>query len=61
MLALPVFNTFVDWVLGRVVAQSHYEGYISNTSGTDHIFADDGVVLAKSLEVLMMALNCARR
>ncbi|KAG0711984.1 hypothetical protein GWK47_019421 [Chionoecetes opilio] len=46
----------MDWVLGRVVDQSDCEASLGNTKITDLVFADDAVIFAESLEVLVMAL-----
>ena len=45
----------MDWVLGRVVEQSHCGASVSNNGITDLIFADDAVIIAESLEVLVIA------
>ena len=47
----------MDWVLGRVVNQSHCGASVGNTKITDLIFADDAVIFAESLEDLVMALE----
>ena len=52
ILASSLFNTCMDWVLGRVVNQSHCGAFVSNTKITDL-----GFTLAESLEVLVMALE----
>ena len=57
VLAPSLFNTCMDWVLGRVVDQSHCGASVGNTKVTDLVFADDAVLLAESLEVLVMALE----
>ena len=44
-------------VLGSVVEQSHCEASVSSTEITDLAFANDAIVFAKSLEVLVMALE----
>lgn len=41
----------MDWVLGRVVDQSHCRTYVDNTKVTDFVFANDAVILAESMEV----------
>ncbi|KAG0712241.1 hypothetical protein GWK47_018914 [Chionoecetes opilio] len=45
------------WVLGKVVDQSDCGAYLGNTNITDLVFADDAVIFAESLEVLVMALE----
>ena len=57
VLAPSHFNTCRDWVLGRVVDQSHCGASVGNTKITDLVFADDAVIFAESLEVLVMALE----
>ncbi|XP_045135735.1 cytochrome c oxidase assembly protein COX18, mitochondrial-like isoform X2 [Portunus trituberculatus] len=47
----------MDWVLGRVVDQSHCGASASNTEITNYVFVDDAVIFAESLEVLVMALE----
>ena len=58
MFAQSLFNTCMDLVLDRVVDQSHCGvGSFGNSDVTGLVFADDAVILAKSLEVLVMALE----
>ena len=57
MLAPSLLNTCMDWVLGRVVEQSHCGASVRNTEITDLIFADDAAIFAESLEVLVTALE----
>ena len=57
MLAPSLFNTCMDWVLDRVVEQSHCGASVGNTEITDLVFADDAEIFAESLEVLVMALE----
>ena len=57
VLAPSLFNTCMDWVLGRVVEQSHCGVSVGNTKITDLVFADDAAIFAVSLEVLVMALE----
>ena len=47
----------MDWVLDRLVNQSHCGASVGSTKITDHDFADDAVISAESLEVLVMALE----
>ncbi|KAG0712224.1 hypothetical protein GWK47_018960 [Chionoecetes opilio] len=47
----------MDWVLDKVVDQSDCEASVGNTKITDLVFADDAVIFAESLEVLVMALE----
>ena len=57
VFAPSLFNTCMDRVLDKVVDQRHCGASVSNTKITDLVFADDTVIFAKSLEVLMMALK----
>ena len=57
VLAPSLFNTCMDWVLGRVVDQSHYGASIGNLRITDLVFADDAVIFPESLKVLLMAFE----
>ncbi|KAG0711101.1 putative uncharacterized transposon-derived protein F52C9.6 [Chionoecetes opilio] len=47
----------MDWVLDKVVDQSDCGASVDNTKITDLVFADDAVIFAESLEVLVMALE----
>ncbi|KAG0714937.1 hypothetical protein GWK47_013121 [Chionoecetes opilio] len=48
----------MDWVLGKVVDQSDCGATsLGNTKITDLVFADDAVIFAESLEILVMALE----
>ena len=57
MLTSSLFNTCMDWVLGRVVEQSHCGASVGNTEITDLVFADDAAIFAESFEVLVMGLE----
>ena len=57
MLAPSLFNTCMDWILGRVMEQSHCGKSVGNTEITDLVFADDAPIFAESLQVLVMALE----
>ena len=49
MLAPLLFNACMDWVLGRVVEQSHCGASVGNTEITYLVFADDTAIFAESL------------
>ncbi|KAG0723422.1 Transposon TX1 uncharacterized protein [Chionoecetes opilio] len=57
ILAPSLFNACMDWVLDKVVDQSDCGASVGNTKITDLVFADDAVIFAESLEVLVMALE----
>ena len=49
VLAPSLFNTCMDWVLGKVADQSRCGASVGNTKVTDLVFADDAVLLVGSL------------
>ena len=55
--APTLFNTCMDWVLDRVVDLSSCGTSIGNITVTDLVFADDAVIFAETLEVLVLALE----
>ena len=55
VLAPSFFNICLDWVLDRVVDQSHCRTSVSKI--TDLVFVYDTVIFTESLEVLVMALE----
>ena len=55
--APSLFNTCMNWILGRVVDKGHCEVYIGNTKITDLVFADDAVIFIESLDFLAKALG----
>ncbi|KAG0713027.1 Transposon TX1 uncharacterized protein [Chionoecetes opilio] len=57
VLAPSLFNACMDWVLDKVVDQSDCGASVGNTKITDLVFADDEVIFAESLKVLVMALE----
>ena len=57
VLAPSLFNTCMDWVLGKVSDRSHCGAFVGDSKVSDLVFADDAVILAESLEVLVMALE----
>lgn len=56
-LVPSLFNTCVDWILGRAIDQNHCGTSNGNNSVTDLTFADDTVILDESLEVLVLVLE----
>ena len=61
VLAPSLFNICMDWVLSRVLDQSYCEASVGNTKITDLLFADDAVMFAESLEVLVMVLEALQQ
>lgn len=45
----------MDWLIGRVVDQSHCRPSVVNTRVNNFVFAINSVILAKSLKVSVMA------
>ena len=61
MLALSLFNTCMDWVLGRVVEQSHCGASVGKTKITDLVSAYDAAIFAESLEIVVMSLEALHK
>ena len=57
VLAPTLFNTCMDWILGRATVQSHCGATLGNIKVTDLDFADDVAILSESLETLVAALD----
>ncbi|XP_045118097.1 uncharacterized protein LOC123508419 [Portunus trituberculatus] len=56
-----LFSICRDWILGRVVDQSHCEPSVDNTEITDLDFVDGAVFFTESLEVLLMTLEALHK
>ena len=61
LIASSLFNICKDWVLDRVVEQSHCGASADKTDITDLVYADDAVICAVSLEVLVKALEALHK
>ena len=57
VLAPTLFNTCMDWVLGRVADRGHCGVSFGEVKITDLDFADDAALLAESLDNLVAALE----
>ena len=57
VLAPSLFNTCMDWLLGRTVGISRCGAEVGNVKITDLDFADDAVILAETLDILRLALE----
>ena len=57
VLAPTLFNTCMDWILGRAVIQSQCGATLGDIKVTDLDFADDVAILSESLETLVAALD----
>lgn len=51
------FQHLMDWVLIRVMRQSHCGGFVGNIKATDLDITDNTVVFAESQVFVMMALG----
>ena len=47
----------MDWILDRIVDQSHCGASIGNNRVTDPIFANDAVLLVESFKVLVFQVS----
>ena len=57
VLAPPLLNRCMEWVLCRVVRQSYCGSPVGNTEITDLVFVDDAIIPAESLDILVMVLD----
>ena len=57
VLAPTLFNTCMDWIMGKVVRQSQCGATLGETKVTDLDFADDVAILSESLETLVAVLD----
>ena len=58
ILAPSLFNTCMNWILGRVEDQNHCGASFGNTIITDFsLFVDDALIFTESLEIMVMALE----
>ena len=60
VLAPSLLNTCMDWILGRVVNQSHCGASVGKIKITDFNFTDDAVIFTELLETRVMALKEAK-
>lgn len=44
----------MDWILGKVIDQSHYCASVGNIKITDLVFADDAILLMKKVQVMTL-------
>ena len=57
VLAPTLFSTFMDWILRRMLERSRCGVSFGNVKISDLDFADDAVIFAESLEILLGALE----
>lgn len=57
VLVLTLFNTCMEWIMGRAVTQSQCGATLGDIKVTDLDFADDVAILSDSLETLVAALD----
>ena len=56
MLAPTLFSTCMDWILGRMSERSSCGASFGNVKISDLNFADDAVIFAETLDILLGAL-----
>ncbi|XP_069994147.1 uncharacterized protein [Penaeus vannamei] len=56
-LAPTLFNTCMDWIMGRATIQSHCGATLGNIKVADLDIADDVAILSEFLESLVVALD----
>ena len=57
MLAPTLFSTCMDWILGKMSERSSCGASFGNVKISDLDFADDAVVFAETLDILLGALE----
>ena len=57
VLALTLFNTYIDWVMGETVGKTDCGISLGEATITDLDFGDDIVIFAETLEALMGTLD----
>ena len=58
VLATTLFSTCMDWILGRMSKRSSCSASFGNVKITDLDFADDAVIFAEILDILLGPLRC---
>ena len=57
VLATTLYSTCMDWILGRMSERSSCDASFGNVKNSDLDFADDAVIFAETLEILMGVLE----
>ena len=57
VLAPTLFSTCMDWILGRMLERSSCGASFGNVMISDLDFADDAVIFAETLDILLGALE----
>ena len=57
VLAPTLFSTFMDWSLGRMLERSSCSASFGNVKISNLDFADDAVIFAETLDILLGALE----
>ena len=57
VLAPTLFSAYMDWILGRMLERSSSCASFGNVKIADLDFADDAVIFAKTLDILLGALE----
>ena len=58
VLAPTLFSTCVDWILGRMSERSSCGASFGNVKISDLDFADDAVIFAETLDILLGPSRC---
>lgn len=56
VFAPSLFNTRLDWILGKAMGESNYWASIRKSRVSELVSANNAVCFAKSLEVVVLAL-----
>ena len=57
VLAPTLFSTCMDWIIGRISERSTCSASFGNVKISDLDFADDAVIFAENLDILLGALE----
>ena len=57
-LAPTLFSTYMDWILGRMSEISSCGASFGNVKISDLDFADDAVIFAETLDILLGPSRC---
>ena len=57
VLAPTLFSTCMNWILGRMSDRSSCGALFGNVKISDLDFTDDAVIIAETLEILLVALE----
>ena len=58
VLVPTLFCTWIDWILGRMLERSSCGASFGNAKISGLDFADDAIILAENLDILLGASRC---